>query len=74
MYRRCCNGSGLADEPTGSVDPVMADRLMQLLIEMNRLGKTVIVATHDHDLVARYPHPIFQLEAGTIDEVAEIAA
>ena len=36
----------LADEPTGSVDPVRAERIVQLLVEMNRMGKTVVVATH----------------------------
>jgi cell division transport system ATP-binding protein len=45
----------LADEPTGNLDEVQAERLMQLLKEMNRLGTTVVVATHNDALVGRHP-------------------
>lgn len=41
----------LADEPTGTVDPDMAQRLLTLLIELNRMGKTILIATHDLDLI-----------------------
>ncbi|MFD0980498.1 MULTISPECIES: cell division ATP-binding protein FtsE [Tropicimonas] len=41
----------LADEPTGNVDWEMSLRLLQLLVELNRLGKTVLVATHDLNLI-----------------------
>lgn len=58
----------LADEPTGSVDPAMAERIMQLFMEMNRIGKTVVVATHDLDMVARYDLPNLMLRDGTVDE------
>jgi cell division transport system ATP-binding protein len=37
----------LADEPTGNVDWEMSLKLLQLLVELNRMGKTVLVATHD---------------------------
>jgi cell division transport system ATP-binding protein len=56
----------LADEPTGNLDEVQADRLMQLLGEMNRLGATVIVATHNDALVQRYPARSLRLEAGQL--------
>src|SRR6516162_5502076 len=45
----------LADEPTGNLDEAQAERLMQLLKEMNRLGTTVVVATHNDALVGRHP-------------------
>ena len=54
----------LADEPTGNLDDLQARRLMQLFQEMNRLGATVIVATHNDGLVARHPAPILQLKDG----------
>lgn len=41
----------LADEPTGNVDWEMSLRLLQLLVELNRMGKTIVVATHDLNLI-----------------------
>ncbi len=56
----------LADEPTGNLDDRQADRLMQLLAELNRLGTTVVVATHNVPLVRRFPGPALVLEAGQV--------
>ncbi len=56
----------LADEPTGNLDDEQAGRLMQLLHEMNRLGTTVIVATHNDTLVARHPAHTLRLEGGQL--------
>ncbi|MFT4783451.1 MAG: cell division transport system ATP-binding protein [Paracoccaceae bacterium] len=41
----------LADEPTGNVDWEMSLRLLQLLIELNRMGKAIVIATHDLNLI-----------------------
>lgn len=41
----------LADEPTGNVDWEMSQRLLQLLLELNRMGKAVVIATHDMNLI-----------------------
>ncbi len=41
----------LADEPTGNVDWEMSQRLLQLLIELNHMGKTIMIATHDMNLI-----------------------
>ncbi|WP_458095020.1 cell division ATP-binding protein FtsE [Roseomonas sp. WA12] len=56
----------VADEPTGNLDPVQARRLLLLLAEMNRLGATVVVATHQRELIAQYPGHVMQVEAGRI--------
>ena len=56
----------LADEPTGNVDPVMAERIMKLFIELNKLGSAVIVATHDLDLVSQLNKPILRLQQGRL--------
>jgi len=56
----------LADEPTGNLDDVQATRLMQLLKEMNRLGTTVVVATHNVGLVKRHPGRSIELDGGRI--------
>ena len=43
----------LADEPTGNVDWEMGQRLMALLVELNKMGKTILVATHDLNLIRK---------------------
>ncbi len=69
----------LADEPTGNLDDHQAERLMQLLNEMNRLGTTVIVATHNESLVERHPGARLRLSLGRLiddegaGEYAELA-
>ncbi len=56
----------LADEPTGNVDPIMGERIMRLLIELNKLGTTVIVATHDLALVRRMRKSVLRLKEGRL--------
>ena len=56
----------LADEPTSNVDHEMALRIYRLFVELNRLGASVIIATHDQDLVARSGRPSLHLEGGRI--------
>ena len=56
----------LADEPTGSVDPVMGQRLMHLFIELNKLGTTVVFATHDERLIASVHLPVLRLRDGEL--------
>ena len=52
----------LADEPTGNVDNDIASKLMKLFIELNKLGTTVVIATHSKDLIAEYNYPQIHLE------------
>jgi cell division transport system ATP-binding protein len=56
----------LADEPTGNIDQQMGLRILRLLVELNRLGTTILVASHDEDLVARSGMPIMHLEQGRL--------
>jgi cell division transport system ATP-binding protein len=60
----------LADEPTGNVDDRMALRLMHLFEELNRLGTTIVVATHNMALVDSLGYPVMRLDAGAMS-VAE---
>ena len=56
----------LADEPTASVDDNVAMRLIHLLEELNKVGTTVLVATHDDLLVDRFSHPTYKLDGGAL--------
>lgn len=56
----------VADEPTGNLDDDQAGRLMTLIMALNQLGTTVIVATHNQSLLARYPAPTLMLEKGRL--------
>jgi cell division transport system ATP-binding protein len=57
----------VADEPTGNVDAEMAQRLLHLFTALNRLGTTVVVATHDVSLISATPGAkLIRLEKGTM--------
>ena len=57
----------VADEPTGNVDPDMAERLLYLFEALNKLGTTILVATHDLHLVLRVPSAqLMRLDKGHI--------
>ncbi len=56
----------LADEPTGNVDDRIAMRLLHLFEELNKMGTTVLIATHNDQLVRRFPYPRLLLEAGRL--------
>jgi cell division transport system ATP-binding protein len=60
----------LADEPTGNVDDVMAQRILRLFLELNRVGATVLIASHDTALVARSGMPVINLDAGRLAPMA----
>ena len=54
----------LADEPTGNVDNDIARKLMKLFIELNKLGTTVVIATHSDKLITDFPYPRLHLVNG----------
>ncbi|WP_420479982.1 cell division ATP-binding protein FtsE [Brevundimonas sp. FT23028] len=56
----------IADEPTGNVDAAMAGRLLKLFQSMNRLGTTVLIASHDADLAARSGATVLTLDRGRL--------
>lgn len=60
----------LADEPTGNVDDHIAMRLLYLFEELNKLGTTIVIATHNEQLVERFSHhPRLHIENGTVQKV-----
>lgn len=56
----------LADEPTGNLDNHTADEIMQLLLEINAAGTTVLMATHNQFLVDTYRHRVVEIRRGRI--------
>lgn len=62
----------IADEPTGNVDPNMSYEIVSLLTEINKRGTTILMVTHDHNLVRDFQHRVIMLDSGRI--VADNAA
>ncbi len=56
----------IADEPTGNIDPQMSLEIMNLLVKINKLGKTVIVVTHEKNLVDYYKQRVVTIQDGKI--------
>ena len=61
----------LADEPTGNLDPQTSTEVLEVLRQINALGKTVIMATHDYALLMKYPYKTLNCEDATIFEVVQ---
>lgn len=58
----------LADEPTGNIDPETSYKLVELLREICDTGKTIIIATHQYDLIEKFPGRVFCCEDGMLYE------
>jgi cell division transport system ATP-binding protein len=62
----------LADEPTGNVDDKLAVRLLHLLEELNKLGTTIVMATHNEGLVRQFGHPRICIEDGRVEQMGPL--
>ncbi|MGM0945080.1 MAG: cell division ATP-binding protein FtsE [Bacteroidota bacterium] len=56
----------LADEPTGNLDPDVADGIFKLFQEINKKGTAILMATHNHELLRKYPYRVLKCEAGKL--------
>lgn len=56
----------IADEPTGNIDPELSHEILELLTEINRRGTTVLMVTHQIDLVRRFHHRVIKIEEGCV--------
>ncbi|MCL7753604.1 ATP-binding cassette domain-containing protein [Polaribacter sp. Z022] len=61
----------LADEPTGNLDPKTSLEVMELLNEIHKSGKTILMATHDYQLIVKYKKRTIKCEAGELFEVTQ---
>ncbi len=58
----------IADEPTGNIDPKMSLEIMNLLVKINKLGKTVLVVTHEKNLVDYYQQRVIMIDGGVVSD------
>ena len=56
----------IADGPTGNIDPELSLEMMELLTAINSVGPTVVVVTHEHELVSRFNKRVVTIEHGQI--------
>jgi cell division transport system ATP-binding protein len=56
----------LADEPTGNLDPEVAEGIMQIFLEINNSGTAVLMATHNHQIIQRYPKRVLKCDNGQV--------
>ena len=56
----------IADEPTGNLDPELSLEIMELFSRFNEVGVTLLIATHDLELIEQVPHRTLRLVAGQV--------
>lgn len=56
----------LADEPTGNLDPDVADGIFRLFQEINKQGTAILMATHNHELLRKFPYRVLKCEKGKL--------
>ena len=61
----------LADEPTGNLDPETTNDIMKLLMKIRDNGTTILMATHNYNLILKYPSRVISCANGTITESAK---
>jgi cell division transport system ATP-binding protein len=61
----------LADEPTGNLDPKTSLEVMELLNEIHKSGKTILMATHDYQLIVKFKQKTLKCEGGALFEIAQ---
>jgi cell division transport system ATP-binding protein len=63
----------LADEPTGNLDPQTSVEVMKVLQEINKSGRTILMATHDYALILKYPSKTLKCDGNKVFEVVQRA-
>ena len=58
----------LADEPTGNLDPHAAEEILSLVERINQRGTAILMATHNYEIIKKYPHRVMALRKGELKE------
>jgi cell division transport system ATP-binding protein len=61
----------LADEPTGNLDPATSAEIMEVLKDINNNGTTILIATHDYDIISKFPAKTLRIEDGKFYQLQE---
>ena len=61
----------IADEPTGNLDPAVAEQIMQVFQTISTAGTAVLMATHNYDLLRKFPNRVLRVSEGKIEEVSQ---
>ena len=61
----------IADEPTGNLDPQTSQEIMELFKKLNKNGMTILMATHEYNMILKFPAKILRCEDGQIHEVVK---
>lgn len=61
----------LADEPTGNLDPATSNEIMELILDINSKGSTILMATHDYNVISTYPKKTLRVENGKLFELSK---
>ena len=59
----------IADEPTGNLDPKTSEEIMELLVQISKNGRAILMATHDYSLILKYPASMLKCDDGKIFEI-----
>lgn len=58
----------IADEPTGNLDPEVADGIFKLFQSINRMGTAILMATHNYQFIERYPYRVLKIDNGSLSD------